>query len=153
DIQHGSCSRAGQVVASECGSQLAVKSFNIRMNDGTGYGESVAHSFSYGNDISLYASVLMGKEAAGAAIARLYLIYNKEGSCLRAKLPYLLKIINLRYMDAADALNTFNNDRTGFIISQFLTQRFGIIEFQEGRFAALIYWGRILFIIGDTDSS
>ena len=108
-IQNGNGGSAGQVGAAKGGAQHAVGWLDVGCDEHACHRESVAHSLCGGDDVGLYAEVLVGKEPARAAVARLHLVKDKLCAKLLALSLNGFKEIGGRYLYSANSLDSLYN--------------------------------------------
>ena len=130
DVEHGKSRRTGQMVAAESGAQLPVDRLELRRDEHAAHGETVADAFGHGDDVGPHAEMLVGEEAAGTAVAALYLVADEHRARLVARLAQALHEFRRGQADAAHALDALDDDGAHIALGQFPAEGLQVVEGQ-----------------------
>ena len=151
DVEHGQGGRAGQVVTSEGGAQLAVDGCEHGADEHAGHGEAVADALGHGDDVGTDALVLVGEELAATSVAALYLVEDEHRARLRAGLTEGVHEFVGGQLDAAYTLDAFDDDGADITLGQFGLHGGRVVEWQVDDVAAIVDGGDDFGVVGHLD--
>ena len=151
DVEHGAGGGTGQVVAAEGGPQHAVDRGELGADEDAADGKSVTHSLGYGDEVGAYAGILVGKELARAAVARLYLVEYEYDVVTAACLAQLLQELHFGYLNAAHALYALDDDGADVAGGHLLLDTSHVVEGEESHLEGVVDGGDDTGVVGHLD--
>ena len=140
DVEHGKGCRTCEVVASECSAELSVHRLEFGRNQHAAHGEAAGYAFGNGYDVGADAEVLVGKELARASVAALYLVADKDGARVVARLAQALHELRCCEPYAAHALYALYYDGAYVAFSQFRFECVEVVHGQERGVPVAVDW-------------
>ena len=152
-LQHGNSRCTGNVIAAKSSSQQAEGSLNLRRNEDGTNGDTSGQAFGHGNEVSLNAGILMGKEFTRTAAAGLDFIGHQKSSRAVAEGAEVLEEGVGGNADARHTLDTFNDDGSVSLGLQLLLGGLQISQGNEGHLLSSVEGSTDLGVVRYADGT
>ena len=140
------------MVAAKRRSQLSVDGLEVGAYQYTTHGESVGNTLGNGDDIGLDAQPLVGKELTRTTVSALYLVAYQRSTIALAGVCQILCKLRSGHLDAAHALDAFQDDGCHTTARQFAHPWLYIVQRQEAHMVVVVQRSHNLRVVGHLDS-
>ena len=140
------------MVAAESGAKHTIHRLELGADEQSAHREAVGNAFSHSDYVGANARILVGKEAARAAIARLNLIENEHGAVSVTLLAKLLQEVVGRNLHTAYTLNALNNHRSHIVVGKLAAHGLNVAKRHEGDNVVVVDGRHNLAVVGSLHS-